>query len=206
MLRRFEQPSFSLLGDMETLLIESCKGMKRNPSPRLCEMYSRDINIDHLIIQLQTLPDFLTTAFEQCHVERKEVKTVSELAALFKECFFSRTMLSEVHLLIRLYLTVPVTTATAERSFSALRRLKTYLRTTMPQRRLNNMVLLHLHKERTDKLDLSEIAKNFISKNRRRTDFLVNCEVSKICLCGTLSLSLSPLSIYHSAAVWHPKL
>lgn len=39
-------------------------------------------------------------------------------------------MLSEVDKLLNIYFTFPVTSATAERSFSSLRRIKTYLRST----------------------------------------------------------------------------
>ena len=68
-------------------------------------------------------------------------------------------MLQQVDRLLRIYLTVPMASATAERSFSALRRLKNYLRTTMTQKRLNHLIIvMHIHKERTDQLDLSSIA------------------------------------------------
>ena len=42
--------------------------------------------------------------------------------------------------------TMPASTATTERSFSALRRLKTYLRTTMLQDRLTSLAVLHVHR------------------------------------------------------------
>ena len=66
-------------------------------------------------------------------------------------------MLNQVHKLLQIYLTIPMTTATAERTFSTLRRLKNYLRTTMTQKRLNHVVLLHTHKQRTDVIDLEPI-------------------------------------------------
>ena len=47
---------------------------------------------------------------------------------------------------------LPATTATAERSFSSLRRLKTYLRTTMSSQRLNHLMILHVHKDSTESL------------------------------------------------------
>ena len=47
---------------------------------------------------------------------------------------------------------MPATNAVSERSFSAMRRLYTYLRTNMSQNRLNNMMVLHAHKEKTDAL------------------------------------------------------
>ena len=43
--------------------------------------------------------------------------------------------------------TMPASTATTERSFSALRRLKTYLRTTMLQDRLTSLAVLHVHRD-----------------------------------------------------------
>ena len=74
-------------------------------------------------------------------------------------CF--KVMLSEVHKLVLLYLTVPVTIATAERSFSGLKRIKTYLRNSMTQQCLNHCMLLHIHRNKTDDLDLLKIATEF---------------------------------------------
>lgn len=42
---------------------------------------------------------------------------------------------------------LPVTTSTSERSFSTLKRIKTYLRTTMGENRLNGLALLNIHKQ-----------------------------------------------------------
>ena len=64
---------------------------------------------------------------------------------------------------------MPATKATSERSFSALRRVKNYLRATMTQERLNNLLILHVHKERTDSLDVKEVANDFISNSEHRT-------------------------------------
>ena len=66
-------------------------------------------------------------------------------------------MFSEVKRLIKI---IPVTTATAKRSFSALRRLKTYLRSAMSQERLNHTMLLYVHKDRTDQIDIMSVLYN----------------------------------------------
>ena len=58
--------------------------------------------------------------------------------------------------------------ATSERKLSALRRVKSYLRSTMTQMRINNLITLHVHKERTDALDLKAIANAFTARNERR--------------------------------------
>ena len=82
-----------------------------------------------------------------------------------------KEMLSSVHLLLRLYMTIPITSATSERSFSALRRLLTYLWSSMSEQRLNNCLLLHVHKEITDSLDHTLIAKEFIEANDERRKY-----------------------------------
>jgi hypothetical protein len=64
-----------------------------------------------------------------------------------------------------------ITTATAERCFSALNRIKTYLRCTMTQHRLNHVIIPHIHKEKLDQLNLNNICSDFISKNENRMAF-----------------------------------
>ena len=56
-----------------------------------------------------------------------------------------------------------MSSATAEKSLSCLRRLKNYLWSTMTQKRLNNVTLMHAHKDRVDKLDLLDIATQFMT-------------------------------------------
>ena len=78
----------------------------------------------------------------------------------------------EVDKLVRIYLTSPVTTATEEGSFSAIRCIKTYLRwSTMSQQHLNNRMLLNVHKDLTDGLDLPTIARQFMDTNEHIRPF-----------------------------------
>jgi len=48
-------------------------------------------------------------------------------------------------ILLQVLVTWPVTTATPERSFSMLKRLKTYLRSSMGDERLTSLALIHVH-------------------------------------------------------------
>ncbi len=74
--------------------------------------------------------------------------------------------------LAKLILVMTVTKSTSERSFSALRRLKTYLRSTMKRQRLSNLMILHNHKELTDALEMKEMANDFIGQNERRIQII----------------------------------
>jgi hypothetical protein len=62
----------------------------------------------------------------------------------------------------------PVASATAERSFSVLRRLKTYVRSTMKNDRLSPLVLMHTHQD--FELDLYKAMEVFVSVKTRRAD------------------------------------
>ena len=75
---------------------------------------------------------------------------------------------TEVIKLIRLCLTIPVSSATAERSFSTFRKLKTFTRSTVKASRLTYLALLHVHQDRTDKLELNDLCTTFVSSNERR--------------------------------------
>ena len=67
-----------------------------------------------------------------------------------------------------LKLVMPAISAVSERSFYALKRVKTYLRSTKGEARLNHLMLLHVHKELTDGLDMVEVANVSVGDNKRR--------------------------------------
>ena len=71
----------------------------------------------------------------------------------------------------RVMLTIPVTVASAERSFSKLKLLKSYLRSTMTQERLNDLAMIALEGDLLEKIDYERIIEEFISKNTQRMTF-----------------------------------
>ena len=48
-------------------------------------------------------------------------------------------------ILLSIYLTVPITSSEAERSFSCLKRLKTWLRTKIGQIRLSSLAIINMN-------------------------------------------------------------
>ena len=100
--------------------------------------------------------------------------------------------------LFKLLLVLPATNATSEHSFSTLRQIKSYLRSTMTQARLNHLMILHYHQEMTDELDLKSIANDYILKNEtRRCNFATFNKWSIQCnLCNTLLIFSNVLSLF----------
>jgi hypothetical protein len=68
----------------------------------------------------------------------------------------------------RVLLTILVTVASAEQSFSKLKLLKSYLRSTMTQERLNSFATIAIESKMLEKIDYEYIIEDFISKNTHR--------------------------------------
>jgi hypothetical protein len=64
--------------------------------------------------------------------------------------------------------TMPVTVASAERTFSKLKLLKNYLRSVMSQERLNGLATLCIEKKLLDEIDIEAIINDFAAANVRR--------------------------------------
>lgn len=71
-----------------------------------------------------------------------------------------------IYRILSILLTMPVSTATAERSFSAMRRIKNYLRSTMGESRFSALALMHIHKDFQHDVDQA-IAEFAGAANRR---------------------------------------
>ena len=72
-----------------------------------------------------------------------------------------------------MFLTLPVTVATAERSFSKLKFIKNYLRNSMGQERLNALALLSIEASRAKVMDVDLLIDRFAEIKSRRKDFVL---------------------------------
>lgn len=72
-----------------------------------------------------------------------------------------------------IFLTLPVTVASAERSFSKLKLIKTYLRSTIAQDRLDALAVLSIEREEAQHLDIEKIIDEFANKRARLNKFAV---------------------------------
>ena len=125
------------------------------------EFYGEDLNIDqlrlHLDIMSQNLPKSNGMYTLYC-----VVKYLRDLIPI------QRVLVSQVCTLASLILVLPATNATSERSFSTLRRIKSYLRSTMTQVRLNNAMLLHIYGNMTESLNFIDIRNDYIFGSEHR--------------------------------------
>ena len=81
------------------------------------------------------------------------------------------TIYNLIDRLLRLLLTLPVSTASAERAFSTLKIIKTGLRNKMEDEFLINSLLVNIEREIAEKYDYEDILLHFTATKRRRADF-----------------------------------
>jgi hypothetical protein len=119
------------------------------------------INCDRLKGQVTVAKNILTKA------SLKDPEDVLDLVLSMKAAF-------DLALFGQLVLTMPVSSANAERSFSALKRVKTYLRSTMAEQRLNNLCIMSIERELSSSLlqDINPVLDKFAHMKNRRANLL----------------------------------
>ena len=150
--RRFDQADLRIVKEIEVLLLNAANGeVVQSLASTLLDYMGKDFDHERLKCQLSLIPDMIKTTGDGSINKVTHIRTIADI---MQRSSIYRGMLSEVFKLLKLYFTFPVTTATAERSFSSLRRLKTFLRGQMTDCRLNNLFLMYVHSSRTDEQKL----------------------------------------------------
>lgn len=170
--RRFSDQHIPSVLAIERTLLKAANGEDYSGEISILKesCYKNDIQWSDLSRHLPLLQDVIRKSIPSV----KKVTSVQTICDAMNSNSIFKEMLSSVHLLLRLFMTIPISSATSERSFSALRRLFTYLRSSMTEKRLNNCLLLHVHKDLTDSIDLTLIAKEFIDCNDERKRYFGN--------------------------------
>ncbi|KAM6558421.1 uncharacterized protein LOC115716398 [Cannabis sativa] len=113
-----------------------------------------DIDGNELCVELKLLRQILP---------REKMRAIDILNFLKGIDCFPNTIIA-----YRILLTIPVTVASAERSFSKLKLLKSYLRSTMLQERLNGLALIAIENDVLETVKFEELVDEFASKSVRR--------------------------------------
>ena len=163
---RFNQDTLNYLIELEDLVISAANGNDFTLSDKFKVIVDGDVEISKLNSELTLLAAYT----KEVKPSVKEVTSVQTVLDVMKEGKLNKVF-SELHTLLRLYLTIPLSNASAERSFSALRRIKTYLRSTLTQEHLNHYLILHAHRELLDMVHTSETAAVVMKQNERRKGY-----------------------------------
>lgn len=157
---RFDQRDYRIYAKSEQLLLKASNGDDFTDELEVVsQFYGADFEPDTLKMQLTTL---------QFNVPKDSSSSLSDIVSYLRSLsHVQKDLIGQVMKLAKLILVMPATNATSERSFSALRRVKTYLRTTMSQNRLNHLMMVYTHKYQAGELDMLDIANEFVSGNEQ---------------------------------------
>ena len=92
-------------------------------------------------------------------LERCETKlTIRDAVELAMKCNREKMLFPQVAKIYCLFLTSPPSVCKSKRTFSRLKLLKNYLRSTMTQKRLDNLMILFCERDTADKLSIEKVA------------------------------------------------
>ena len=121
---------------------------------KLAREYNEDFNSGKLSEELISLKTIHGQTF------RNDVRTPLSLLNGISNLGLEEVF-PEVIVALKIFLTIPVSVASGERSFSQLNLIKSDIRSTMSQERLNNLATLNMNSAIARNMDFSDIITDF---------------------------------------------
>ena len=154
---RFSERNMSLLDSFyampSTVLSDSCWMEKFS---RFLSLYRDDLPEERFLnLELKSWESYW-------ELYRGNVPTTLELLLPH----IDRMSFPNIFIALQIAATIPVTSCSCERSISVLRGLKTYLRNTMGQSRMNGLAMLHVHRE--IEVKANDVIERFAMEHPRR--------------------------------------
>ena len=107
--------------------------------------YSADVSSDELVVEMKHLKAIHDANFGSNPIE--PIMLLNKISQFHLDDVFSNVAVA-----LRIFCTIPVTVASAERSFSKLAQIQNFLRSTMLQTRLTNLASLSLESDLSKKV------------------------------------------------------
>lgn len=135
---------------------------------KLCEFYQSDVDENGGFVTENLLKSEYMLWIEEYKIIIHNAGSDKYQSPIDLLAYINKQIYPNIYLLVKIFCTIPVTTATTERSFSTLRRLKTYLRNSMSENRLTGLALLNIYYEMD--VDPEKIIDR-LAQEKRRLDF-----------------------------------
>ncbi|XP_046687344.1 uncharacterized protein LOC124372982 [Homalodisca vitripennis] len=120
-------------------------------------------------IQFEGEVDLWKNHWKMKKEKEQNVKLPEDILKVLDSC--DPNIFPIIHDVLKILATLPVSVASAERTFSTLRRVKTWLRSRMGETRLTGLCMLHIHRHL--QVDTDKIIERFAKKGARRLVFVL---------------------------------
>uniref|UniRef100_A0A8P4KJH8 Zinc finger MYM-type protein 1 n=1 Tax=Dicentrarchus labrax TaxID=13489 RepID=A0A8P4KJH8_DICLA len=157
--RRFSNTNCNIMQGVQALNPSSPTFLREEAVLLLAEAY--DSNIEDLKHELHQTRRVL----DRKKGEKESPTTLMEFTQFLKPY---EDVFYELFRLCNIAVVLPVSSASCEQSFSSLRLIKTYLRSTMTEKRLSSLAVLSIESKRTKALDLDTFVKRFAEQHGNR--------------------------------------
>lgn len=153
-----QQVSFSL----QLLIPHRCKKLSYEAISQAVEQYSAFLpNLESLDTEIMRWKNKWSSG--------ERPNNVLETIQIFDDVL--QSSYPNIFVLLKILATLPVTTSSAERSFSALKRIFSDYRASMEPSRLSNLAVCSVYTVLLEELDLEDIIDKFANNSNRRLDF-----------------------------------
>jgi hypothetical protein len=153
---RFSHESLQIMKCISCCFPDSAEFLNSNLLAAVCEKFHLDA-AEMNNSEIDAARRFLSTEHR-----RKPISSLSDLL-----CLLNVRLFPNLHTIVKILATLPVTTANNERSFSTMRRIKTHLRATMSDIRLNRLSLIATEKVIALEIPLPLLVQSFFAMKAR---------------------------------------
>ena len=171
--KRIDQSDLNNIGTFEKLLIDGANNKKIDDTlrQRLELELSDFIDYQALVEELRDLPFALKVFNANSVVPMKKVTSLDAICNVMNHNASTKKLFSTIHVALQYYCCVPLTSATADRSVSTIRRVKNYLRSTSESDHLNNAMFASIHSKLIDQMDIKAITNEIVKVNEARMHY-----------------------------------
>lgn len=157
--RRFSDHSLTVMIGIQALTPKHKSFLNYDCIESFAHLYKSDIeDLGHEIPQVGRL------------LQRSGTCTTNMSTTVDLACFLEPYKLAfhELYRLLNIAIVLPVTSAACERSFSTLKLIKTYLRSTMSDVRLSSLAMLSIESVRAESINMDAFVDEFDSRHNNR--------------------------------------
>ena len=157
---------FGFLLDVKTFLSNTDVDAIRRICSNFENFYDTDINGHELFTEIGDCKMLLSN--------RHEVLTETPLDLLGFIVFYGDDIFPNLRISLQILLTIAVSIASCERSFSKLKLILSHLRASMGQDRLSDLALLSVERETLEKTDCDYVIDQFATAKSRKINLLLD--------------------------------